>query len=330
VPPIVETLNTTSQVWAGLMWAVVWQSTLLALAVALIALLLRQSSPGVRYWLWQIVAVKLLLMPFWTLAVPLPSFGFAAATDRTAEVSAATSTVAPGVDERLPVVDVDSPPASLDANTTSPPNATARYSQVVWQSWLLSAWLAVVAVQLIRLTRQRLQLGRLLKQASPAETALVDLMKTTADQLSLKRLPSVLLTETECSPFVCGLRRPTIVLPRSLTESFDESRKRQVLLHELAHIKRLDLLWGWIPELMRMVYFFHPVAHWVNDRIRLERELACDQLAMAFGGQDAADYARTLVEVVSHAAEPSVLKASAASAGLVEADAAVKAKQQNH
>ena len=51
MPPIVETLNTTSPVWAGLMWAVVWQSTLLALTVAVIALLLRQSSPGVRYWL---------------------------------------------------------------------------------------------------------------------------------------------------------------------------------------------------------------------------------------------------------------------------------------
>ena len=47
--------------------------------------------------------------------------------------------------------------------------------------------------------------------------------------------------------------------------------------------------------------FFHPVAHWACARIRLERELACDQLAMALSGGNAADYALVLVQVVSHA-----------------------------
>ena len=64
----------TVGVATGAVWAVVWQSTLLAAGVTLAALLLRRSSPAVHYWLWQIVALKLLLMPFWTLAVPFPSF----------------------------------------------------------------------------------------------------------------------------------------------------------------------------------------------------------------------------------------------------------------
>ena len=51
----------------------------------LIAWLLRRSSPVVRYWLWQIVAIKLLLMPFWTFAIPLPSW----AESRPPEQSAA-------------------------------------------------------------------------------------------------------------------------------------------------------------------------------------------------------------------------------------------------
>ena len=66
-----------------------------------------------------------------------------------------------------------------------------------------------------------------------------------------------------------------------------------------------------------MLYFFHPIAHWVSYRIRLERELACDQLAMAVSGKNAADYADTLVRVVSHTSQPSLLQAAVAgSAGL--------------
>ncbi len=67
-------LNQWAAIWAELMWAVLWQSTLLIVVVALIARLLRRASPVVRYWLWQIVAIKLLLMPFWTLAIPMPSW----------------------------------------------------------------------------------------------------------------------------------------------------------------------------------------------------------------------------------------------------------------
>ena len=65
-----------------------------------------------------------------------------------------------------------------------------------------------------------------------------------------------------------------------------------------------------------MVYFFHPLVWWVGYRLRLERELACDQLAMAHSGHPPADYAQTLVQVVSHASEPAGIQAAAISAEL--------------
>ncbi len=69
---IVDTLNRYSADWTALVAAVVWQSTLLALVIGAIAYFLRSSSPAVRYWLWQIVAIKMLVMPFWISWVPLP------------------------------------------------------------------------------------------------------------------------------------------------------------------------------------------------------------------------------------------------------------------
>ena len=99
-----------------------------------------------------------------------------------------------------------------------------------------------------------------------------------------------------------------------LMTSLSPTERRQVILHELAHVKRRDLMWGWPVEIARIVYFFHPLVYWVAYRLRLERELACDQLAMARSGHPPADYAQTLVQVVSHASEPAAVQAAAIAA----------------
>jgi beta-lactamase regulating signal transducer with metallopeptidase domain len=65
-----------------------------------------------------------------------------------------------------------------------------------------------------------------------------------------------------------------------------------------------------------MIYFFNPLVWWAGYRLRLERELACDQLAMAHSGHPPADYAQTLVQVVSHASQQAGVQAAAISAGL--------------
>ena len=69
---IVERLNHGSAAWADLAGAVLWQSLLVAGMVTIACHLLRRANPAVRYWLWQIVAIKLLVMPLWTVSVALP------------------------------------------------------------------------------------------------------------------------------------------------------------------------------------------------------------------------------------------------------------------
>jgi Tol biopolymer transport system component len=140
-----------------------------------------------------------------------------------------------------------------------------------------------------------------------AELRLLTVVEQVAAQLGLSQPPAVFLTDKGDAPFVCGLLRPVLVLPRSLMGELDPDHWRKVVLHELGHLKRRDLWWGWLPALARLVYFFHPVAHWVAFRIRLERELACDQLAMTQSGCSASDYAEVLVQVVSYASMPAAL-----------------------
>jgi beta-lactamase regulating signal transducer with metallopeptidase domain len=104
-------------------------------------------------------------------------------------------------------------------------------------------------------------------------------------------------------------------LPRGLAASLSRGPLTAVLVHELAHIKRRDLVWDWIPTLARVLYAFHPVAHSIAFRARLERELACDQAAMLITGQDAARYASTLVDVVTRSSEPPAIRSASSRTG---------------
>src|SRR5262249_52083191 len=148
--------------------------------------------------------------------------------------------------------------------------------QLTWRSWLVLAWLGGIAWQVGCLLVQRGRLRRLLSGATAAaDPRLLAVVEQAAVQLGLARRPAVGLVEGVGAPFVYGLWRPVLVLPRGLMAALDPGHWRAVVLHELGHLKRRDLWWGWLPALARTVYFFHPVAHWVWFRIRLERELAC-------------------------------------------------------
>jgi beta-lactamase regulating signal transducer with metallopeptidase domain len=311
----VDSLNNAAAVFVDRSWAVVWQSTMIAAVVAVgVALFLRRSSPSVRYWVWQILAIKILLMPFWTYAIALPrgiptSFIApltATSGDVSHEASDATSTG---------TSDTESERAADTARPISVAGSPALLSRLTWQAWVFGGWSVVVLAHLGRLVRQRNRLARLLRQSGPADASLTGLVEELAGRLGLRTKLQAVVTDVDCSPFVCGIRRPVVVLSRKLAASLSASELEQVLLHELAHVRRRDLLCGWIGETARVVYFFHPVVHWIGYRLRLERELACDQIAMSYSGHDARDYAATLVRVVSHASEPSVFK-TAASAGL--------------
>jgi bla regulator protein blaR1 len=319
----IPTLNHWSDAWLGTAMAVLWQSALLVALAALIAWLLRRSSPVVRYWLWQIVAVKLLLMPFWTLAIPLPTWW---ESNQPEKASAIRPSEYPAGELDRTVIKKPFPTAQGAETKTAPttPPVWDKLKELSWRAWLLIVWILVVIMQIGRLLLQHFRLKKLLRRAKPIGGEIATIVADLARQIGLRRLPAIVSVAGECPLFVCGLRQPTLVLPSRLLDTLRPDERRQVILHELAHIKRRDLLWGWPVEIARIVYFFNPFVYWVGYQIRLERELACDQLAMACSGNSAADYAQTLVQVVSHASEPAAIQAAAIAAGLTGSEKRMK------
>jgi beta-lactamase regulating signal transducer with metallopeptidase domain len=306
VNQLLENLNDSAAAWAATMFAVLWQSTVLAAVVAAACWALWRQSPRVRYWLWLLLAAKLLALPLWTFGITWPRHF------TPESLSTASTEMAPPVDSRALASPTTSPinvaPAPTKAvSAPLPPRPTAT-----WQAWLLILWLAVVIAEIARTAWQFRRLRMLLAAAQPAPPEVVALVAECARMLDLKVEPAVRQIDCDGSPLVCGPVRPVLVIPAATLAAFEAPALQQIVLHELAHVRRRDLWTIWIIHAMRTIYWFHPVAHWIAYRAGLDRELACDELAMVHSGATAGVYARTLIRAVARSAQPLVMTAAAA------------------
>jgi beta-lactamase regulating signal transducer with metallopeptidase domain len=120
-----------------------------------------------------------------------------------------------------------------------------------------------------------------------------------AGRLAITRAPTLLMASALPMPFACGVVRSSIVLPRRAAE-WDERRRRAVLCHELAHVRRSDVLMNAVAQLAAAVYWFHPLAWMALRRLRIESERACDDLVLHTGTRPS-EYADHLLQIVSAA-----------------------------
>jgi hypothetical protein len=117
-----------------------------------------------------------------------------------------------------------------------------------------------------------------------------------ADRLDLDSVPRLLSSPLIEMPFACGVVDPTIVLPAS-ADQWNDSRRRAVLFHELAHVKRRDLVGHTLGRIACALYWFHPLVWTAARRLRAESERACDDLVLSCGAR-ASDYADHLLDIV--------------------------------
>ncbi|HIL71226.1 MAG TPA: M56 family metallopeptidase, partial [Verrucomicrobia bacterium] len=61
------------------------------------------------------------------------------------------------------------------------------------------------------------------------------------------------------SPFVCGLRNPVIFLPASLLEKLSQIQLKTVFVHEVTHVKRLDIWTNSLQSVLQIIYWWNPL-----------------------------------------------------------------------
>lgn len=288
---IIETWNSWAEHLPGFVWPMLWQSSLLIAAVFALDLALRRRvRASVRYALWLIVLVKLLLPPsfaspaslaYWV--IPAPQLPPAPKPAPTYIVTYGNPTIA---ELPFPVHSVR-PVAEPEAFRPTP---TLRAWLLI--SWTVAGlWLAVILCRRTQRVRQRLT-----RAEAPADD-LSGLLEKCRRQLRLRCPVRLRISEDNTSPAVCGLFRPVILLPRQLTASLNQSQMRAVLLHELIHLKRGDVWVNCVQTLLQIFYWWHPLLWLANARIRRVREETVDDAVMLALADDAETYAPTLLEV---------------------------------
>jgi beta-lactamase regulating signal transducer with metallopeptidase domain len=276
-------------------WIVVKATVMLGLAALVQVLLRRRASAAVRHLVWTSVAVSLLVLPVAVFLVP--SWHVVVRT----AAPVAVSTAGEAVDRTpMPVAAMDVEVAGgASAVASQPAVASSWASRLDAISWATALWvlyLAGVLVFSIRLIGQHLAVRRFARRASVETDA--DWKRLVADaaaRLGIARPVGLLRSRELVIPSMFGIRRPTIVLP-AIADAWPDDRRRVAIVHELAHVARLDCFTQGLAAAACALYWFHPGAWWLARRMRVERELACDDRVIA-AGVAAREYADHLLEI---------------------------------
>jgi beta-lactamase regulating signal transducer with metallopeptidase domain len=290
----IETINNLAGDWSAILWPAVWQSAVLAVVIFLATLLLRNKMASVRFCLWMLVPLRLIVMPFFTVAVPvLPPQAKSIASVNESSLQWKVTR------EHAPAESADAVKSDPIVKAVSSP-APAADVQFDIMALLMAGWVVGIALGLVRLIAGWRRMHRIALQAQEIEDAsMLDLIRETACSLKLRRVPRVVVTGEDISPLVFGIVRPCVVLPSKLVYHSSRGALSAVIAHEFAHVRKLDPLTGWILAICELVYFFHPVVYFIKRRILVEREKACDECVVALDRTRRSIYANALVDAAA-------------------------------
>jgi len=310
---VVSSLNVWGEPFCRYAVAMLIQSSILiGLLLAVDFLIRPRVRAVVRYALWMLVLLKLLLPPGLTSPVSVGSWLGGPWTPEPAAVEAVTGPL-----QGVPVFDVpeakgDSFPVSLLPVETEPaptqPVRTAvtapapKLDPLRWQGWVLLGWLTGVVVLGSLLIHRSFFVMRLLRRSEDADSDLCALLDECCEVIGIRRGKARLkiLADT-VSPAVCGVVRATILLQRYLVDKLDRHQLRSALIHELAHIRRHDLFVNLVQTLLQVIYFYNPLLWLTNAIIRRVREQAVDEMVLVSLGRHAPDYSHTLIDIAEMA-----------------------------
>jgi beta-lactamase regulating signal transducer with metallopeptidase domain len=295
------------------------KATVLLAAGYVAAAFMRRSSAAVRHRVWCLCFMSLLLLPALPLVLPdwrLPIMPGLADSPAASHIARASDIPTPSsiplsdnkagkVGHRLDEMQKQiaaAPAVSTSAEksaTASSGDSLARggiAKVYFWQAAIIIIWLTGTATALLPLAASLIHNHILCKNARPATFAEGNrLVAELCRILGVRRAVRLMETEKSLVPMAWGLWRATVLVPRVWCD-WPQKRRRIVLLHELAHVKRWDMGFQLLARAACAFYWFHPLAWHALRRLRIERESACDDCVL-MAGERSSDYAQQLLQI---------------------------------
>jgi beta-lactamase regulating signal transducer with metallopeptidase domain len=281
----------------GIIVEVALKGTLLMAAAATVTFAIRSGTATLRHMLWSFTLAAMLVIPALVVVLPRWQIGILPAPASQLPV-AVVNPVIESSRELQPTLEgpTTEVPTSEIPLAEKEGTVTAVDTQRSWTDSLALLWLGGVAAGLIAIIGGLLTLRRVARQATSLDQPEWQrLVASLSAELGIGRRVRLLRSSHAAMPSTWGVVNHVVLLPSDATE-WDDERRRVVLLHELAHVKRNDCLTQLVAQLCCAVYWFHPGVWFTARRVRAERELACDEHVLG-AGINACDYAAHLLEV---------------------------------
>jgi bla regulator protein BlaR1 len=238
-------------------------SILILLVLAAQWLCGRRLQPRWRCALWLLVLLRLALP--WTLPSPASLYNVL-------KLPAAAQHTQP---ETAPTPMMDAPISTAEGVAVAGSSAGGY-----WLAWL---WAAGALCLANCATVNHYKIHRRVTRRRPLiDGPTLNLLEDCKALMGVRTPVTLIETEAIESPTLFGFVRPRLLLPAGLASSFTRQELRHVFLHELAHIKRHDVLAGWVMLGLQTLHWFNPLVWLAFHRLRADRELACDALALSY------------------------------------------------
>jgi beta-lactamase regulating signal transducer with metallopeptidase domain len=260
-----------------------WQAAAIAAAYRALSLLAARRSSNTRYLL---ALCALLLM----LGASVATFAF----ELRANASSTHAVAAANTLGNYTISPVTTPPAGASEATETGSAVGVEHSSPFGQStfalpvlpnsalrFIDGLWLIGVLALSLRSLGGWWLIQRLRATANVEATApVLASFRRISAALGLRRPVLLRISSAIAGPVTVGALRALVLLPLSAATSLGPDELEVVLAHELAHVRRADFFWNLVQTLVETLFFFHPAVWWLGSRIRHERELCCDDLAL--------------------------------------------------
>ena len=201
---------------------------------------------------------------------PTPQAGSTSVRELVTEASSERTFAA--TDEHDEIANADKP---AQRSVTAAMSPTPRVS---WKGGLLLAHVFGSIVLLISATASS---RRVIADRGDHHAGLTQTASRLAKEIGLRNAPPVFVSDKLRTPISFGVVRPGVAIPRGQAKALTDDQLRLVLLHELTHHRRSDLLVLWIQLFVLAMWWFHPVLWLLNRAIKTVREECCDDFLLA-------------------------------------------------
>jgi TonB family protein len=269
--------------WFSIFVSAALKSTVVLGAAWLAAWALRGRSAALRHLVWTAAAAAVLALPFLSASLPtlrVPATGALLPFDPAVVFQVGSSAA------------VEPPSASL-LQTAAARRTTNAPHYYDWRIWLMLLWAAGAAAAFLRTFAAFIAMWRVQRAARPFPDD--GLARALAQALGIRHDVRVLESRPGGMPMTFGLLRPAVFMPPEAA-AWSEERRRIVLLHELAHVRRGDLATHLLARTALSLNWWNPLAWSAWREFLKERERATDDLVLNAGAR-ASDYAGHLLEV---------------------------------